>query len=96
MLVAVFAATVAVFAKALKAAEVGKFSYGNSKGGYFTQAIVEGIEKRLADNNKDNIITIEELFNYVQFWVSEKTKKTQIPQINDVYPRALQIMNLSN
>ncbi|MCB0524200.1 MAG: caspase family protein [Lewinellaceae bacterium] len=71
--------------------EVGKKSWGGEEG-YFTQAILEGLDKGLADTNGDREITVEELFNYIQPAVKKRTSNQQVPQINSGYPKDLPLM----
>jgi uncharacterized caspase-like protein len=49
------------------------------KQGLFTYAIIKGL-KGLADKNKDNIITIEELFKYVHYYTVTTAKKVNHSQ----------------
>lgn len=76
--------------------EEGKRSFGNSAGGYYNQAILEGLTNGVADANEDTFITIGELFQFVKNYVSTKTKGSQIPQIkarnsqiNEIFFRAI-------
>ncbi len=51
-------------------------------GGHFSHFLLKGLEGE-ADTNGDKIITVHELFSFVQHSVSEFSKGGQIPQIND-------------
>ena len=72
--------------------EVGKKSWGISSEGFFTRAVIEGLDKGLADANGDNEITVQELFNYIQPAVKSRTNNQQVPQINSGYPKDLPLM----
>ncbi|MCB0524199.1 MAG: tetratricopeptide repeat protein [Lewinellaceae bacterium] len=72
--------------------EVGKKSWGVRSEGFFTHAVIEGLDKGLADTNGDHEITVLELFNYIQPAVKKRTNNQQVPQINSGYPKNLPIM----
>ncbi len=46
---------------------------------YFTHYLLEGIEKGYANKNQDNLITIQEAFDYVKLNVQVLTQNKQIP-----------------
>lgn len=54
-----------------------------NRGGHFTYFLLEGLRGD-ADQNRDNFISVEEIFDYVERNVSELTNKRQTPQINEL------------
>lgn len=46
----------------------------NKVGTYFTDAVIEGLEKEKADVNHDGIISFDELYEYVYDYVRDKTQ----------------------
>lgn len=75
--------------------KVGEKSWGGAEG-YFTQALLEALDNGNADFNSDKLVTMQELFSYIQPAVKSKTNNQQIPQINSDYPKELPIMRLSD
>ena len=60
----------------------GSESYENQfDGGYFTYYLLQGIEGR-ADSNRDKMVSVRELFQYVSTNVKSRTNNAQIPEIN--------------
>ncbi len=63
--------------------EVGDYSRElPDVGGVFSYHLLNGIEQGNADQDEDDIITIKELFDYIQTNVRRKTRGHQKPQIN--------------
>ncbi len=63
--------------------EVGDYSRElPDVGGVFSYHLLNGIEQGDADKDQDSIITIKELFDYIEANVKRKTRGHQKPQIN--------------
>ncbi|MEL7535009.1 MAG: peptidase C14 caspase catalytic subunit p20, partial [Bacteroidota bacterium] len=56
---------------------------------YFTHYLLEGIEKGYANKNKDNLITIQEAFDYVKLNVQVLTQNQQIPTIGGDFDQSI-------
>jgi uncharacterized caspase-like protein len=62
----------------------GEFSYESDKirNGFFTKEIIEAIKSGAADQNKDGIITTDELRDYVSSAVAKDTEGLQNPTVD--------------
>ena len=69
-----------VYITSTKAGEKS-YEYPTTTGAIFSHYFLKGI-KGEADKNTDKIITIKELFDFIQTNVSKETQNRQIPQIN--------------
>ncbi len=62
--------------------EAGKETYGTAgESGHFTKYLIKGLEGE-ADRNKDKIVTIYEIYSFIQSGVKEASSGNQMPQIN--------------
>ena len=64
--------------------EADSYEMQQLRSGVFSYYLLEAISGRdtSADRNGDNILTVKEIFDYLQTKVSEKTNNLQVPQIN--------------
>ncbi|MCK5632698.1 hypothetical protein KAH94_03045, partial [bacterium] len=62
----------------------GEFSYESDsiENGFFTEAIMKAITGSKADKNKDKLISIDELKDFVSRDVPKQTKKQQHPTVD--------------
>lgn len=56
--------------------------------GYFTNALLKALKEKKADANRDNKITVFELFNYVRNDVKKRSNGTQTPQLIGKHPQS--------
>jgi len=68
------------------------FEYGGGHG-VFTHYLVQGL-KGNADYNKDNAITVRELFDYTYFNVKKATKDSQNPVLIGTLPNSLVVKTI--
>ncbi|MBK7871895.1 MAG: caspase family protein [Saprospiraceae bacterium] len=75
----------------------GSNSYGTGdEGGFFTKYLLEGLEKGLADNDENKIVTIDEIFQYIRLSLSKRTNDAQIAEINEKgYDKNMPVIILS-
>ena len=68
-------------ATVISAAGGMEFAYetGEKQNGIFTHSIIEGLQSKAADINKDNQIQLTELQLYIQYRVSELSGGLQVP-----------------
>ncbi len=60
----------------------GMKSYGTTSGGYFTTHLRNALKSSVADVNGDKVVSLKEMFEYVQSKTSSQTNGEQVPEIN--------------
>ena len=66
----------------ITSSEAGKETYGIAgESGHFTKYLINGLEGA-ADVNKDRIVSLQEIFTFIQNGVKDSSVGKQIPQIN--------------
>jgi uncharacterized caspase-like protein len=77
----------------LTSTRAGAPSWGeNGKGGFFTQALLEGLDQGLADADSDGVVTVAEIFGYVKTRVEGRTRGQQAPEINGGFDPRMPVM----
>ncbi|MEL6254479.1 MAG: caspase family protein [Bacteroidota bacterium] len=70
-------------------ASQSSLEYGSVGLSYFTHYLLEGINQGFANKNGDNMITIQEAFDYVKLNVDVLTEGTQTPQKAGDFDRSI-------